>query len=374
MNGGGTVVVDPVAWEGSCSAEESTLHQIAPYIGKMKSTMARALIESCSKPGDTVLDPFVGSGTVALESLLAGRGIIACDSNPYAVLLTKAKLTTPLTLDEALDRATFYLERAQGRVDRVSLRRIPKWVRSFFDPRTLREVLSLVRLLRRNKEYFLLGCLMGILHHQRPGFLSFPASHLVPYLRSKKFPREEYPELYEYRPVAARLRRKIARAYRRFPQIDATLCAVCERRSAGNLDLSPNTIDAVITSPPYMNALDYGRDNRLRLWFLGSHRHSNGNQDGKYTKPRFLRLMRRSLRMISSALKPWGKCVLVLGDVRRSGRAIDTAQLVRDLAVEQLGGFECLGRVEDSVPDVRRARKEGRCTKKECVVILQRQG
>ena len=31
----------------------------------------------------------------------------------------------------------------------------------------------------------------------------------------------------------------------------------------------PNDIDCVITSPPYMNALDYGRDNRLRLWFLG---------------------------------------------------------------------------------------------------------
>ena len=84
--------IEPYLWEGSCLSTESTLHQIAPYIGKMKSSMAKILIENYSSKGDIVGDPFIGSGVVALESLIAGRGIIAGDINPYAVTLTKAKL------------------------------------------------------------------------------------------------------------------------------------------------------------------------------------------------------------------------------------------------------------------------------------------
>ena len=88
----------PYAWQGSCVGTESTLHQIAPYVGKMKSTMARALIESASSPGDTIFEPFVGSGLVALESLISGRSVVCCDTNPYAIVLTKAKLFPPPTL------------------------------------------------------------------------------------------------------------------------------------------------------------------------------------------------------------------------------------------------------------------------------------
>lgn len=57
----------------------------------MKSTMARTLIETYSNPGDIVCDPFVGSGVVALESLIANRGIIASDISPYSMILSRAK-------------------------------------------------------------------------------------------------------------------------------------------------------------------------------------------------------------------------------------------------------------------------------------------
>src|SRR5258708_20036869 len=47
---------------------------------------------------------------------------------------------------------------------------------------------------KQRRSTFLLSCLLAILHHQRPGFLSFPSSHAVPYLRLNSFPRELYPE------------------------------------------------------------------------------------------------------------------------------------------------------------------------------------
>ena len=372
MDGDSLTTLDPAAWQGNSLAQETALHQIAPYIGKMKSTKARALVEAYSQPGDRILDPFVGSGGIALECVLAGRGIIACDVNPYAVLLTKAKLSAPPTVDEALSKASCYLERAQRTAHAISLDRVPAWVRRFFHRRTLREVIALVSVLRRNREYFLLACLLGILHHQRPGFLSFPASHLVPYLRTEKFPRRRYPELYAYRAIGPRLERKIFRAYRRFPEIDPAIPWKCERRSAANLHLPKESVQAVVTSPPYMNALDYVGDNRLRLWFLGVAEHANQNHNARYSKVRFLKLMRKSLICIHHALSSNGKCVIVLGDVRGPRGPTDTAELVTRIAVDEVGGFRYLGMIEDSIPDIRRARKEGRCTKREWVVVLQR--
>src|SRR5271154_7164939 len=77
-----------------------------------------------------------------------------------------------------------------------------------------------------------LASLLGILHHQRPGFLSFPSSHTVPYLRGKAFPRWKYPKLYEYRSHADRFEAKVERAFRRVPELDCELTRHCYSKSA----------------------------------------------------------------------------------------------------------------------------------------------
>jgi len=365
-------VISPDLWKESCLSSESTLHQIAPYIGKMKSTMARTLVQTYSFPGDMVCDPFVGSGVVALECLIAGRGIIARDINPYATTLTKAKLTPPSTMEKALEKTAFYLDQMKLLVKKITLDDVPEWIKAFFHPRTLKELLVLTKLLRQNKEHFLLASLLGILHHQRPGFLSYPASHLVPYLRTRKFPREKFPELYEYRAVAPRLQKKVQRVYRRFPNIDSEIPRECRLKDAANLDLPKESIDAVITSPPYMNTLDYARDNRLRLWFLGATEYSRYDKRIPNNCQKFSNLMEQCLRNIQYALRSGGRCILVIGEVNRSKKSINTAKLIIDLVLNKIGGFRCEDIIEDTIPDVRRARKNGGCTKREWIVVLRR--
>ena len=364
--------ISPRFWEGSCLSSESSLHQIAPYIGKMKSTMARVLIETYSFPGDMVCDPFVGSGVVALECLIAGRGIIAGDINPYAITLTKAKLNPPPTMEEALEKTAFYFDQMKLLVKKMELGKIPEWVKAFFHPQTLRELLALTKLLRQNKDHFLLACLLGILHHQRPGFLSYPASHLVPYLRTIKFPREKFPELYEYRDLALRLQRKIHRVYRRFPNIESEIPRQCRLEDAANLNLPKESIDLVITSPPYMNALDYARDNRLRLWFLGAEEYSRYDKRAPNNCKKFLNLMEQCLGNIQYGLRSGGRCVLVIGEVNRTRKTINTVQLIIDVALNKIGSFKCEDIIEDTIPDVRRARKNGACTKREWIVVLRK--
>ncbi len=368
--GGG---IDGSVWEGCFNAKESSIHQLSPYVGKMKSGMARALIEEFSREGDVVLDPFCGSGVVPCEALLSGRHAIGNDLNPYAYVLTRGKVSAPATHAEATARALRALDEAAE--ESVSLSEIPDWVKAFFHPKTLEEAFALARVLRRRREYFLLACLLGILHHVRPGFLSYPASHLVPYLRIKKYPPETYPDMYRYRPVRPRLLAKIARAYRRFEPPKPGLRGVVLRENAMSLPLENNSVDAVISSPPYYGALDYGRDNRLRLWFLGVEDYRQ--IDLKLTSnervyvPEMTRAVGEALRL----LKP-GKCaVLVLGDYNRNGRTQDSATTLVQIVHHNYPRCASVDKLlVDEIPDERRARRRTQTTKHETVVLIRKQG
>src|ERR1035441_5387689 len=68
-------------------------HALDSYPAKMIPQMARFLIDKVSSAGETVLDPFCGSGAVLVESAVSGRNAIGVDFNPYAVLLATAKAT-----------------------------------------------------------------------------------------------------------------------------------------------------------------------------------------------------------------------------------------------------------------------------------------
>jgi len=337
-------------WADDNVHTESTLHQLSPYIGKIKSSIARILIQKYSKPNDTVLDPFVGSGTIALESLIAKRNIICYDTNPYGVILTKAKINPPKSETEAIEKAKYYLSLAKEVQDEVDLKAIPDWVKKFFHPQTLIETLAFSKILLQENEYFLLSSLLGILHHQRPGFLSYPSSHSVPYLRDKKFPSYLYPELYEYRELEPRILKKIKRVYKRFPIIGNSLIKICEQKNVLNINLSPDSIDTIITSPPYMDTLDYYRDNRIRLWFCGIEYENKELYPNPKNLQEFKDLIVNVLDIFNKILKPEGKCVLIIGDVNRScvNGIINTGKIVIDI-LQRNEDFVIEGYLKDKI-------------------------
>lgn len=144
----------PTAWGQPATATECALHQLAPYIGKLKSTIARDLVCFYSDPGDLVIDPFSGSGTVPLEALLLGRRVFAADISSYAATLTRAKLCAPHSENVALDEAEDVLVRA-AKSPVPDLRSVPAWVRAYFHPKTLKETLAFARLCRDEGRHFL---------------------------------------------------------------------------------------------------------------------------------------------------------------------------------------------------------------------------
>jgi len=367
--------LDARLWHGSFNNRESTLQQLSPYVGKMKSGMARVLISLYSNPGDTVLDPFSGSGVVPLEAALTGRCAWANDLSPYAYALTRGKLETPGSQKLAIERAKKLVAAVERDAPSVDLVAVPVWVREFFHPDTLREVLTAFRILRRQEDYFLTACLMGILHHVRPGFLSYPASHLVPYLRKNKYPPEEFPRMYTYRDLRSRLLAKVKRAYRRH-----SLPVGWEQRqykvwrvNSMSLPIEDETVDAVISSPPYFGALDYARDNRLRLWFLGCEDWKELDASLTANRKVYLPQMRVCLQEIHRVLKSGSYCVLVLGDVERNGKIRRTAEILADLAMEATGGgFTVETIYDDRIPDNRRSRRQTKTTKYERILVMRK--
>lgn len=367
--------LDARFWHGSFNKRESTLQQLSPYVGKMKSGMAKVLIQLYSKPGDKVLDPFCGSGVVPLEAVLSGRIALANDLSPYAYALTRAKLEAPSSESLAAQRAQEIVEIVEQLAPSEDLAVVPEWVREFFHPDTLREVLVAFRELLRREDHFLLGCLLGILHHVRPGFLSYPASHLVPYLRKTKYPPDQFPKMYAYRDLRTRLLAKVKRAYRR-----AMLPIDWEQRryllwqcNAMALPIEDSTADAIISSPPYFGALDYARDNRLRLWFLGCEDWKTLDARLTAKKRVYLPQMSECLREMSRVLRPDGYCVLVLGDVDRDGKTLRTAEILADLAVTATGGHFVIDTIyDDHIPDERRSRRRTKTTKFDRILLMHK--
>jgi hypothetical protein len=355
-------------WAGSALKSESTFHQLSPYIGKLKSSIAGSLIEQFTQRGDVVYDPFSGSGTVALEAWIAGRNIIANDLSPYAAMLTRAKLFPYDSLVDALDDMEDLEDFAQAVAENLDLRTVPKWVREFFHSRTLRETLGWTYVLRQRRRWFLLASLMGILHHQRPGFLSFPSSHTVPYLRKKAFPPKKFPKLYEYRSLADRFEAKIERAFARVPELDWEISRACFQKSAHRLTPAQK-VDAIITSPPYMRQLDYGRDNRLRLWFLGVPDSHALDQEISPRKDAFLKLMGQCFKKWKSILKPDRYCILVVGDGSSELKDANLPTLISRIAQEE-GFFHVLDHTE-AIPNERRVRRGLTGSTSETIVILR---
>lgn len=362
------VELAPHSWKESCATTECSLHQLSPYIGKIKSSIAGELVERFSMRGQLVVDPFAGAGTIPLEAALRGRRVFGADISPYARILSRAKLCPPASLETAVEEAEMALELAWS-LPSPALRSVPEWVRNFFHPDTLCEALRFATVCRRPGREFLMACFLGVLHHQRPGFLSFPSSHLVPYLRDKKYPKAKFPEMYAYRELRPRLLAKIRRSYKRFQKP----IGIAQFNQCAVQDLQlPERFDALITSPPYMNALDYGRDNRLRLWFIEPSLAESVDNDFTKRRQAFRTAIDSLATKVEAGLVKRGFCVFVVGEEFNRSFEAHPSEVVLATIAERAPSLRLRRIISDDIPDVRRTRRECKGVKTEHFLVFQR--
>jgi len=310
------------------------LHHMSPYVGKMKPAIANILVEISSNKKEVVLDPFCGVGTIPLEADLLGRIAIGVDLNPYAFAISCAKFDR-----RPMNDLLSWLNEITLDFNSVNLDGIFNSFKKFYSEKTLKEIIALRKLILKEKQYFLLGCLLGILHGHRPGHLSAVTSLVIP------FPPKTKPQ---YKEVIPRMIEKVKRMYRNeFPLKTEGRIIHADARK---LPLQKNEVDVIISSPPYYDTLDYIQDNRLRLELLEFDEKKryelkeNLIQD-KYT---YLEEMSKTGLELRRVLKPQSLCIFVLGDSKNGKKIINTAQEVGNV-YERLG-FSVLGITDDWMP------------------------
>ena len=252
------------------------LHEIS-YRACFKPQLPRFFIERLTKPGDLVFDPFMGRGTTLLEAALLGRVPSGCDANPLCKKLIAPRLNPPTILE---------VKERLAEINFDAYAKMPKDLLAFYHPQTLQQICALRSyLLEREKSHLLdsvdewiqMVALNRLTGHS-PGFFSvytMPPNQAVS-IESQLRINKRLGQKPEFRSVPdltlaktkslignlSDVERKTLRGSGAKAEI---LVRSCERLPG----IPDDSINLVVTSPPFLNVVDYASDNWLRNWFGG---------------------------------------------------------------------------------------------------------
>jgi len=394
LDGGTTSAGD--LWHSVSPRWGHAMHTMCSYQGMFPAKVAHYFIQRYSKPGDVVLDPFSGRGTTALQARADGRRAICNDLNPLAYVLSRAKIDPPSW--EAIHAFLDGLEQAYKRAKRGDLR-VSSDIEMLYHVNTLTQI-CFVRehLLRKpitawsREELMLAGALAGIMHGswRRDGSsqylsISMPNTFSMSPTYVEKFIRENNLKKID-QDVFERLRDKLARLY-----LDDTAGAAGKayHSDAANLlsgnRVTPESVDLIVTSPPYLQVVNYGTSNWIRLWLLGidevgreagaGRKKMNAALDHRHTYSSYRAFMLRTLLGAQRVLKRHGVAVFVIGDVADPGKEpIPLAQTLWD-DVRADTDLRLLEIVEDDLPAHSKVSRiwgetKGQATNRDCALVL----
>jgi len=283
-------------------------HWFYPYKGKYHPQMIRALANIIGlKEGDTLLDPFVGSGTTAVEGALLNLRVIGFDISPLCVLISTVKSNAvhhfPAIEKAYLDNQLF--GKQSGNAGAQNCLEDP--VKSF---ELLARMIATSDSARRSRD-----------------FDAMLVSNRERMIQSVRLMRDACAEV-GVSPTPADISQGDAR----------------------RLQLPDRSVDGVITSPPYSLALNYVENDahslqalgydlaKIRDEFIGV-RGKGGDKIGLYEQD-----MRAAYAEIARVLKPAGRVAVVIGDATVSGQKVRTADNCIDTFAQL--GFKLLHHVD----------------------------
>jgi hypothetical protein len=335
------------------------VHGFHTYPARMHPATAARLVGALSGPGATVLDPFCGSGTVLVEAMIAGRRAVGTDLNPIAVRLATLK-TTPRDASSVGALVTAAHEVAavadERRVRRAgATRRYPPDDVAAFDPHVLLELDSLRSAIAKQEDAEVRGVLELVLSailvkvSRRASDTSTAAS---PRRIAAGFPARLFARKTEE--LARRLTELAALLPPDTQPARVSLDDATRLRTVG-----ASTVDAVVTSPPYVATYDYLAHHALRMRWLGldatafaagemgaRRRYAKLDADG--ARASWSRELGATLRALSRVCRKGARVVLVVADSAVDGQALRADALVD--AVAPGSGFVRIARASQRRP------------------------
>jgi len=256
--------------------QANAIHEIS-YRACFKPQLPHFFISRLTKENDTVYDPFLGRGTTVIEAALMNRRIIGNDINPLSKILSEPRLLIPdwNALENYLKSIPFY----KGLKAEMDLS-------MFYHPDTESEIVSLRNFLlekEKNNELNDLDKWIRMVATNRltghsKGFFSvytLPPNQAVSPERQIKINRQRGQQP-EYRDVKALILKKTKSLIKnityhqkmRLKEIHKTALFLTED-ARHTPQIPDNSVQLTVTSPPFLDVVQYAKDNWLRGWFNG---------------------------------------------------------------------------------------------------------
>ena len=324
--------------------QAANLHEVS-YRACYKPQLPRHFIARLTRPGDRVYDPFSGRGTTAVEAALLGRRVAANDVNPLSRILAAPRLAPPDPLavaarldqiprrgaGDGLDLAMFFHPDTEAEI-----RGLRDWCLEGEARGTLDGVDAWIRMVATNR-----------LTGHSPGF--FSVYTLPP---NQAVTAEKQRQLNLRRNQAPAYRDTRALILKKTRQLLAGLDPV-QRRNLGMADprlltgdarstpeLADGTVQLTVTSPPFLDVVDYAGDNWLRCWFNGLDAEAIGRG---LSTPRTVAAWGAAMAQVLAELfrvtRPGGFVAFEVGEVRGGKLRLDEVVLPLGLAA----GFRAHG-------------------------------
>jgi 16S rRNA G966 N2-methylase RsmD len=260
---------------------------VHPYFTKQVWNVVQEYIKNFSQPGDTILDPFGGSGVTAVEALILGRKAIHIDINPLSIFLVK-NLIAPVNLDQLTQAFNHIkqqflhhapqtdkdIEQALATYPYPQSIKLPEnsdveTVKDLFTPRQLAQLAYLKHLIKQVKDEDLQGTLLlmfsGLLNKVN---LTYHASEgrsegrgdsgVFRYYRYRLAPKPAFLNMMEY--FESRLKKVIAAKKEIAPHISSNTLQYAQiyKGTATDLQTIPDqSVDYIYTDPPYGKKIQY---------------------------------------------------------------------------------------------------------------------
>ncbi len=324
----------------------SSLHEVS-YRACFKPQLPRFFIDRLTHPGDIVYDPFCGRGTTLIEAALMGRRIIGNDINPLSRILVLSRLAVPeeSEIHERIQRIP---------VDQENHAEID--LSMFFHPITESEIVSIKNYLAARKssgeedhiDLWIRMVATNRLTGHSAGFFSvytLPPNQATSAKRQQIINRKRN-QVPEYRNTRELIMKKSRSLLSRVDE-----AAISNLRNAAltaqefNSDSSDTkklieneSIALVVTSPPFLNTVDYSADNWLRCWF--------NNIDASEVEKRLTvssslsewsDKMQFTFQDLYRVVKPGGHVAFEVGEVRKKSIMLDEVVL----PLGRKAGFTC---------------------------------
>ena len=317
-----------------------SIHEIS-YRACFKAQLPEFFIARLTKPDDIVFDPFMGRGTTPLQAALMQRQAFGNDVNPLSVLLTRPRLRA-ISL-QAVDAALKSVDWSRGVLEREDLL-------AFYHPATLRKLEALRLWIAERAPFdadevdpvadWIRMVAINRLSGHSSGFFSgrsMPPNQAVS-VKAQLRINEKLGTLPPERDVAAVILKKSKSLLR-------DSCAPSQVRSGLHTGVAwdvPGIPDGVVnltvTSPPFLDIVQYAADNWLRCWFAGIDPNAIAI-DMHRTEDAWTEMVRRVLVEQARILRPRGYVAFEVGEVRNGKVLLERLvwQAAEGLPFERLG-------------------------------------